>query len=594
MIVKMKKITLLCRAETRDEAVDALRNLGVLHVVNLRSPAGEKIQWTKEELLQAEKALDALPDDAADSLPSEKHPEQRKNSDIDEVIDNILNLKELRDIHSESIKEIETEIERIQPFGDFDPDRLKRLSEKGIEVRLYTTQETPEPEAPEGTLLRIFAHIKKNIYFALIGFPRVFEQELPYELFRIPEFSLARLHELMETRKKEREDIEDRLREKGAWRNEIVRKICDLKHTLAFLEVREGMAGFEKVAALQGFCPVPELEKVKHAAADNGWGLVVEDPAPDEKVPTKIYYPRLVRPIKAVFNLLKILPGYHESDISVPFLLFFSLFFAMLIGDAGYGALFLLITIVARKKMPQAPSEVFMLLFILSVATITWGLLTGNIFGITNLPAPLTHLKVPWLQNQNNLMKLCFIIGAVHLTIAHLWNAVEFVPDTRFIAQLGWVCLTWTMYFTAGTMVLQEPFPSWVFVLLFTGLILVVLFMTPVKELKTEWIRHAILPLNVVSCFVDVISYIRLFAVGMATLSVAQSFNNMALAAGFNTIITGFVAAFILFLGHALNIMLCGLGILVHGVRLNTLEFSLHKDMQWSGFPYAPFRNQED
>jgi V/A-type H+-transporting ATPase subunit I len=102
------------------------------------------------------------------------------------------------------------------------------------------------------------------------------------------------------------------------------------------------------------------------------------------------------------------------------------------------------------------------------------------------------------------------------------------------------------------------------------------------------------LPLSIVSAFVDVVSYVRLFAVGMAALAVAQSFNGMAHAVGLNRVWALPLSAAILLIGHGLNIALSALGVLVHGVRLNTLEFSLHKNMQWSGAPYAPFKASGD
>ena len=113
--------------------------------------------------------------------------------------------------------------------------------------------------------------------------------------------------------------------------------------------------------------------------------------------------------------------------------------------------------------------------------------------------------------------------------------------------------------------------------------------MTSPKDMKKEWIQHAMFPLSVVNCFVDIVSYIRLFAVGMASLAVAQSFNGMAADIGLDKLWTVPLFALILLLGHGLNIILCALGILVHGVRLNTLEFSLHKNIEWKGIPYRPF-----
>jgi V/A-type H+-transporting ATPase subunit I len=83
---------------------------------------------------------------------------------------------------------------------------------------------------------------------------------------------------------------------------------------------------------------------------------------------------------------------------------------------------------------------------------------------------------------------------------------------------------------------------------------------------------------------------LRLFAVGFASVTVESSFNDMALSLGFNSVLRGLIAAFILFFGHALNIVLGFMAVIVHGVRLNMLEFSGHLGMQWSGRPYQPFR----
>jgi V/A-type H+-transporting ATPase subunit I len=116
--------------------------------------------------------------------------------------------------------------------------------------------------------------------------------------------------------------------------------------------------------------------------------------------------------------------------------------------------------------------------------------------------------------------------------------------------------------------------------------------MVKAKELKKEWPSFVMLPLDVIGNFVDVVSYVRLFAVGSASLAVAEAFNDMALAKGINGPVAGLIAAFILFGGHALNIILAAMGILVHGVRLNTLEFSGHIGMQWTGKKFTPFSTQ--
>ena len=212
------------------------------------------------------------------------------------------------------------------------------------------------------------------------------------------------------------------------------------------------------------------------------------------------------------------------------------------------------------------------------------------------LPSFLQGVQVPWLvgeASQDHVMTLCFLIGAIHLTIAHAWNILALAPDTKALAQLGWIGLVWSMYLFALNMVLAAPLPGFFLPLLIASLLLILLFMTPLSKMKKEWIHHAMFPLSIINCFVDVVSYIRLFAVGLASLSVAQSFNDMAMQLGWQKIWTLPIMALILLAGHGLNIILCALGILVHGVRLNTLEFSLHKELEWKGIPYQPFARKE-
>jgi V/A-type H+-transporting ATPase subunit I len=221
---------------------------------------------------------------------------------------------------------------------------------------------------------------------------------------------------------------------------------------------------------------------------------------------------------------------------------------------------------------------------VMSICTIAWGVLTGNYFGIL-----VPSVQVQWLTDDNNLMLLCFFIGAVHLTLAHGWNVIRYGKNPLALAQLGWICTTWVMFFLARTMILGKPFPSvmsWVFL---AGAVLIAVFMTPLARIKQEWFNYVTLPLDLVSNFVDVVSYVRLYAVGMATYAVASAFNGMALDIGFGGLFSGLGAALILFLGHVLNLALATMGVLVHGLRLNALEFSGHLGLEWSGTPYNPF-----
>jgi V/A-type H+-transporting ATPase subunit I len=314
----------------------------------------------------------------------------------------------------------------------------------------------------------------------------------------------------------------------------------------------------------------------------------IRDVADPEEAPTLIRNPRWLRPIEPLFAFVGVVPAYGQVDISLPFLVFFSLFFAMIIGDAGYGALFLALTEVGRRLAPRPQGRVVALLRLLSVVTIVWGLLTGNVFGMQALPSLLAWMRLEWLTVERNVIGLTFLVGAVHLTLAHLWNAVRWINSVRALAEVGWVATTWTMYLLARQMVLGDPLPPVAWPLFATGLTLIVLFTTPWRRVPREWFHHALLPLTLVNNFVDVVSYVRLFAVGAATYAVAAAFNQLAAELGLAGPLGGVATALVLFFGHALNVLLAAMGVLVHGVRLNTLEFAGHLHLSWTGRPYRP------
>jgi V/A-type H+-transporting ATPase subunit I len=294
-----------------------------------------------------------------------------------------------------------------------------------------------------------------------------------------------------------------------------------------------------------------------------------------------------------VFDFLNIYPGYWESDVGWVFLPFFSLFFAMIVGDAGYAILLLLLTVFLQRRLKKVPPHVFHMMYIAGFATLVWGVLTGSYFGIPTLPRYAEALQVAWIADRDNLIELCFLIGAVHLSIAHVWNAVSLGSRgawTKVLAQIGWLTIVWSMFFLARQTVLGRDMPSFLLYMLGVGFVLVVVFMKTPAELKGGWIDHALLPLTMIGNFVDILSYIRLFAVGYASIAVLAAFNGMASSIGFDSVLTAVAASLLLLFANALNIMLAGLGVLVHAVRLNTLEFSTHKGLTWAGYNlYTPF-----
>ncbi|NCC52868.1 MAG: hypothetical protein EOM20_16870 [Spartobacteria bacterium] len=570
----MKKLTVLCMDADRDAALEELRALGVVHLDHIQAPEGSEVDEARNAITTTQRVLERLvgetDKDASGLSPAEIV--QKVSADIEEH-------KNL----SAHVDALNLERIRIEPFGNFDPASIEKLAAEGIFVKLFRIGAKDTLTIPDNAACELLRQTKEARFYMVVSTEDV---ELDAPSFRLPAQSLKAINEEIGRGKTRLAEIDKELADMARDHAAVAEFLKAEQDRLTYAEARAGMGVQAVIAYLRGYCPVSDVEAIRKAATKHGWGLVIDEPAGDDQVPTKITNPRWIEPIKSIFDITGIIPGYNEMDISPSFLIFLSIFFAMLVGDAGYGVVFILLTRWARKKMPKAPAYPFTFLYIMSWATVVWGILTGTYFGIE---AWKRDALVPWLNDDNNMMLLCFLIGAVHLTVAHLWSAFRMINRPQALAQLGWVCMTWTMFFVAQIFVLGKDISMKpVMILAGVGAVLIILFMTPPKKLKEEWFNHAMLPLSIISNFTDVVSYLRLFAVGTASYAVASAFNTM-LAPMFGHVLSTFVGALFLFLGHALNIALCGLGILVHGVRLNTLEFSSHIGLQWTGHEYEPF-----
>jgi V/A-type H+-transporting ATPase subunit I len=360
------------------------------------------------------------------------------------------------------------------------------------------------------------------------------------------------------------------------------------------------MRNEEKFSLIQGFCPEQEVPKIISLAKKNNLGYLIETPSQDEEPPTLIKNPKWLTMVNPIFEFINTLPGYAEFDISAVFLLFFSIFFAMIVGDAGYGLLFFMATFFIRKKFKNIPPQPFHLMYVLSIATIVWGAISGTWFSfeqIAKLPVinSLVINKVNSFAKESQLfvMYLCFVIGVVHLTIGHIMKYIREINSVNSLTQLGWISILWGLFFLAGTLILNKPFPVFAKYLLIVGVTTVLIFSNFQKNIiKGIALSFVDTFLGCTGGFSDIISYLRLFAVGSASVAIASSFNTMAIGGGTSNVIGGIIAAFIIFFAHALNITLSFLAVIVHGLRLNMLEFSGHLGMQWSGHKYEPFREE--
>lgn len=581
----MKKLTLLCTRASREVTLDALRDLGVVHLQHVTSPEGEGLDQARNHFSYLQRALEVLPKHVH-AAPSGKSAH--------DAVDAIWKLIHRRQKLSEQIELLEMERARYEAFGAFDVDDVLALQEQGVSVKLLTTPIRQIPEPPKGANLVELGRDRTSAYFVLISREPV---DIEAEELPLPQCSAEGMARHIEGLQNELAEVDEGFSIYMGDHAAIAAIAGEAEEHVAWLEARDGMGKEESVCYLKGFFPAEREKELRAAAGTQGWAVLVEEPTADDPVPTLLRNPKWVKPIKAVLDVIGVSPGYHELDISALFLIFLSIFFAFLIGDAGYGLLFIALTLFGKFKLRgnKTAQPGLNLLLIMSSCTVVWGALSGSWFGITPevLPAPFQRLRLNWLTGDGDvvaqrIMLICFVLGTIHLAIAHVWNFFRKINSWACLSDLGWLCSTATMFFAVRMMVLNAVFPPVMLYVLGAGVVLIILSLV----LEKEYFGLVTLVLDVINNFVDIISYVRLYAVGAASFAIANSFNTMAIEAWGTkgVVVGGLIAALCIFLGHALNIVLGGMAILVHGIRLNTLEFSSHAGVQWAGIPFKAFK----
>ena len=554
MIVPMKHLDLVCLASEKDATLERLRGLGAVHL-DFASANGASVAAAEGDLADAEKAVRLI---------------QKARKDLGKAggdvlgalksasVADILKLDAERTKALAEAERLEKEIRVYAPYGDFDPALAAKLRDlvAGLDDVVPLPAKLPEMRLSE----------MQSVHAAALS--------------------------QAEARTSEIASADDAA---------ILRDFPEIKDRILFERAKELLADRGELAVLSGWVPATRVDALLREVQDEtaGWAVLLRDPADGETPPTLIEPPRLFRPVKALFAGLGVAPAYTEADVSVPFMCYFSLFFAMLVGDGAYGAIFLAATLAFRKRLSRSW---VILMTVFSSATILWGVLSNTWFG-AGIPFLAGLPTVAWLADPsyNHMMLLCFTIGVSHLMLARVWNGLCKLPDSTAVAEFGWAGILLMMYLVTNAIVgIFDGFPKWGYVLGAVSIAAVFLFSVKPSELKTRGAELGMLPLNIMSALGDIISYVRLFAVGLASVKVAENFNAMAIGLFENAdawlakaaMAVAMVA--VLAFGHVLNLMMAGLSILVHAVRLNTLEFSNHKGITWSGLAFSPFRRLKE
>lgn len=635
MIVPMKKVSIVVLNKERKEALIQLKKCGVVHIETLEG-SGEKLAAYKENAANAISALSILGEIKLSG--KKQNADSLSNDEIAKKCADVIALSEQKKKLQENISSDTSELERFTYWGELNPDDFTYLREKGIALKMFEIPEDKYNLIEDGIKTICVNRFKKTVRFLALDDGAERPAGLPPEAFEVsmPASSTAAISERISNDSQEIAKIESELAANAVYMKQIEAFKKNLESNILFENVYSGM-GQEKdgketdLAWLSGFVPVDELDELKSVAAKNAWALAYSDPAEDDDVPTKLKNNAFVSLIYPLTDFLGTVPGYREYDISGWFLLFFTVFFGMIFGDGGYGLLvtaaaFIMLVKGAASKKPVSPAAGLMLL--LGLATVVWGLVTCTWFGLTpaQLPKWLTSLSIPQISNAyadtvwlpfwasdaskgtltsaQNMQIFCFTLAFVQLSVAHFKGMGRYIRSLKFFGEFGALMQLWGMFYVVLSMVVSSsvfafdeviygvPIGKVSVLMIAIGFALSFVFANydgNVIESIMASVKGIIsVLLGVVNIFSDIVSYIRLWAVGLAGAAISNTVNTMAGPILGHAIL--FAAALLLLVfGHGLNMILNLLSVIVHGVRLNTLEFSTHLGMSWSGFKYSPF-----
>ncbi len=635
MIVPMKKVSLIIMGDKKSDTLKKLRKLGILHIESVEG-SGKKLEELKERVSLLESALFSV---------AEKKNKKVKQENIDaakaiSVSEEIAALESEKKFCSAEKVTLAAELDRISGWGDIDPEKYGILAEKGIDISLYEMPVKEYENLGEGVKTLSLEKTKSSVKFLLIKSGLGAEAEVVDSLkayrFEMPATSTAELRRKTEDLNNRIKEIDGKISSFASCADGIKKAIKTCEKEIEFEVYATGMANENlsdvTVSYFTGYVEEENLESLKKTAKENSWGLLVEEPTEEDNVPTKLKNNKFVSLIYPLTDFLGTVPGYFEYDISGWFLGFILIFFGIIFGDGGYGILISAVTgiliaktLASKKKVPPA----FLLIGLFGLSTILWGTLTCTWFGLSTeqIPEWLQKLSVPVISNvyedriwyppwtngeyglttAQNLQIFCFSLALVQLTVAHIKVAARNRKSIKILGDIGsimqlvgifYVVLSFVVnaqVFPFGLVISGIPVGTVALVLVIAGFIMSFVFSNydgSIGKSILESLKNIVsVLLGVVNVFSDIVSYIRLWAVGLAGAAISATVNELA-SPMLGNFLFMIIAIVLLVFGHGLNMILNVLSVIVHGIRLNTLEFSSHLDMSWSGHKFRPFEEQ--
>lgn len=583
MIVTMQKVFIFGTAENKDRILQKLQQAGVVHV--------EPVEETRFPCLKPEESLTEL--DQALEILSPYCPSSRMTQTPVEAIPSLAleASKKLREM--EEKKNLQKQkLSDMEIWGDFSSALIQSLQEEKISMRFWKCQ--PKDVALFKAKCIPWQKQEGNtVYLITISYQEALEAPSTAQECIFAKGTREIKEEIAQTEKEiaAQKDLLEQYAGSFASLRDYSRR---LKDQIVMECTRHSLLDKGKIFGLKGWVPQEEMSSLKEKMKELPVAIESGEIQDGDTPPTLMRNPKW---IQSILDIIKIYatPGYKEWDPSFLVYCAFAVFFAMIVGDGGYGLAILGLTLYFRNAMKksEAGQRVYRLLLTISLSTIFWGAISCTWFALDmnkiSADSPfafLTELKKLQIcdtNDTNGMMLVAIYIGVIHLCLAHVVQIFRQWGSSVILANMGWITGMW-----GGLLHLHLAHPAGKY-LFFVGLGLVFLFTGTSKNILGRIAEGFLGILGVSQTFADIMSYLRLFALGLAGTVMGSIFNQLGMdIQGTIPGISGYILMMLLvFFGHTLNLGIAVMGGFIHGLRLNFLEFYRYC-FEGTGHEYRP------
>ena len=618
MVDKMIKYSFILLSEETDGFLNKLQELGVVDVTRSAKPIDDHSAAMLDSVATAKRVIGKL-----ESVNYSKDEDKkaidlaygRATTEKDMIAGAQKALAALTELEAAKAAS-DKEVKARRPWGKFDKTRLEQLKTLGYAVRYYVAPKKKfTPEWAELYPLQVVTEDSNNVWFVTIC-EKDAQYDFPIDPVQAPEGSWEDAQKVSDSIAAEIATAKGQILR---YKEKIAHMTSDYEQSLVDLDMYLAKAGTEsavenKLCIIEGFAPVENEDKLTNAFNAAGVLYIKEDAKEEDNPPIKLKNNKFVRMFESITGMYG-MPNYGEYDPTPVVSIFFLLFFAMCMGDAGYGIMLILVGLAIKKGWFKIGMFEGMggLIATLGVATTVVGFFLGTAFGMSLPDQPWVPEAAKKLMLTGNVMceegnpdsgyplqmVLAIGIGVFHLCLAMIIKAVGYTKRLGFkenISTWGWLLLILGGIIVGALGLIgvlgSDITKVAIIVIGIVSALGIFVFNTPGRNPLVNvgaglWDTY-----NMVTGIMgDVLSYIRLYALGLAGGMLGAAFNDLGLMVRGDGDITGWVFfIIILLLGHVINLLMSCLGAFVHPLRLNFVEYFKNSGYEGKGKKYNPLK----